>query len=266
MKRSRKEILRMKIIIFCISVVVVIAGIYVVSRMIRPDKDQYKKNREQIEELEKVDTAATERAWNKLEKKNSARITADTPRNEYGIAEQDDTSIQQALQNTVFVGDSFAEAVSGYGFVQESKVLFKRGGSVKNMDEQVQTAISLNPAALVFQFGCNDLDNYGTDLDGFIEQYRTELKNAADELPDTEIYVNCILPMTEKNMQKSEGRQMLDEYNAAIKAMCEEEEWTYIDSAFLLEENSDFYEPDGVHVVKGYYRQWLSYVIEKAGL
>ena len=40
----------------------------------------------------------------------------------------------------------------------------------------------------------------------------------------------------------------------------------YIDSSFIIEKNPDLYEPDGIHVTKEYYEQWLSYLVEKAGL
>ena len=48
--------------------------------------------------------------------------------------------------------------------------------------------------------------------------------------------------------------------------MCEDEGYLYIDSCFIVEADSSLYEQDGIHMKKAYYEQWLSYIVEKAGL
>ena len=42
--------------------------------------------------------------------------------------------------------------------------------------------------------------------------------------------------------------------------------YLYIDSCFIVEADSSLYEQDGIHMKKQYYEQWLSYIVEKAGL
>ena len=80
------------------------------------------------------------------------------------------------------------------------------------------------------------------------------------------ICVNSILPMTEASIKEKAGREKQPQYNEAIQKMCEDEGDLYIDSCFIVEADSSLYEQDGIHMKKAYYEQWLSYIVEKAGL
>lgn len=266
MKRSRKEIRRMRILVFGAAVIVIAAAILILGRIKENQPDRYDKNQKKLEKLQKADISETEKQWEKLEKQTEKTEIDDSKRNGYGIVELDSVTLKKVFANTLVVGDSFTEAAVGYGILDEGSAIYKRGASVNGIDELVKKVIAMKPSSVVMEFGSNDLTMYGTNVDGFIKKYRSQIREIRKALPDTAIYVNSILPMTEEKTQEEEGRKKRPEYNAAIENMCDEEGYMYIDSCFIVEQNPELFEPDGIHMVKEYYTQWLSYLVEKAGL
>lgn len=266
MKHKRKGILRKRILVICVAAIVIGIVIGIVVSITESQPDQYSKNRQKLEKLEKADVSETEKAWTALEEAGKKTEIDDSKRNEYGVVVLDNVTLKKAFENTVIVGDSFSEGIISYGFLDESSVVYKRGASVKSIDELVTKVISMKPACVIMEFGCNDLTMFGTDIDGFITKYKEEITKVKKGLPDATIYVNSILPMTEEKMKEEPGRQKIDEYNEAIKKMCDEDGYLYIDSTFIVKKNSALFEADGIHMKKEYYTQWLSYLVEKAGL
>lgn len=266
MKIAREKILRRRILIAALCVVAIVIGIIVCVQIKRSRPDQYEKNRKQLEKLEKADITETEKQWEKLEGANEKTEIDTSKRNEYGVVELDSATIKKAFNGVVVVGDSFSEALDVYGLLDEGSVIYKRGASVNEIDELIEKVITMKPSTVIMEFGCNDLQMYNSDIDGFIKQYQSEIQKIKDALPDTMICVNSILPMTEEKVKEKAGREKRPEYNEAIQKMCDKEEYLYIDSSFIVEANSDLFEQDGIHMKKEYYEQWLSYIVEKAGL
>lgn len=77
-------------------------------------------------------------------------------------------------------------------------VVSKRGLNVGAADDQISTAIALNPSHVFMAFGSNDLEIYGSASSEFIDAYRTQIKKIQTALPDVPIYINCILPITDE--------------------------------------------------------------------
>lgn len=95
---------------------------------------------------------------------------------------------------------------------------------MNEIDELVQKVISMKPSTVIMEFGCNDLQMYNSDIDGFIEKYQSEIQKIKDALPDTMICVNSILPMTEEKVKEKAGREKRPQYNEAIEKMCDDED------------------------------------------
>lgn len=266
MKSAREIILRRRILIAVFCIVVIVIGIIVCVQIKKSRPNQYEKNRKQLEKLEQADISTTEKQWDDLEGANEKTEIDTSKRNQYGVVELDNATIKKAFSGTVVVGDSFSEALDVYGLLDEGSVIYKRGASVNEIDDLIQNVISMKPSTVIMEFGCNDLQMYNTDIDGFINQYQSEIQKIKDALPDTMICVNSILPMTEEKVKEKAGREKQPEYNEAIEKMCDENGYLYIDSCFIVEADSSLYEQDGIHMKKQYYEQWLSYIVEKAGL
>lgn len=266
MKFAREKVLRRRILIVAICVTAIVIGIIVCVQIKKGRPDQYEKNQKKLEQLETADISETEKQWEKLEGANEKTEIDTSKRNEYGVVELDSATLKKAFGGVVVVGDSFSEALDVYGLLDEGSVIYKRGASVNEIDDLIEKVITMKPSTVIMEFGCNDLQMYNEDIDGFIEQYQSEISKIKKALPDTMICVNSILPMTEEKVKEKAGREKRPQFNEAIKEMCDKEEYLYIDSSFIVEANPDLFEQDGIHMKKDYYEQWLSYIVEKAGL
>ena len=266
MKSAREKILRRRILIVALCVIAIIIGIIVCVQIKKSRPHEYKKNRKQLEKLEQVDISDTEKQWEALEGANQKTEIDASKRNQYGVVELDSATLKKAFEGVLVVGDSFSEALDVYGILDAGSVVYKRGASVNGIDELIEKVISMKPSTVIMEFGCNDLQMYNSDIDGFIEKYKSQIRKIKDALPDTMICVNSILPMTEASIKEKAGREKQPQYNEAIQKMCEDEGYLYIDSCFIVEADSSLYEQDGIHMKKAYYEQWLSYIVEKAGL
>ena len=178
----------------------------------------------------------------------------------------DNVAIRQTFANTAIIGDSITESTWEYGYLDQDVVISQRGLSVINADEQIATTIAMHPKTIFMAFGSNDLESYESNVQGFIDGYKMQVRKLQEALPEVPIYINCILPITESAIAEIPALQYYPQYNEALIAMCDEFGLTYIDNSFIVENDSSIYEPDGEHVVSEYYPKWLSYMAAVAGL
>lgn len=216
-----------------------------------------------LEQLEAADISDTESQLRLLAEKDRP---ASSSTSEEGVLGDilTDVQIKQVFQGTVIVGDSITESIAEYGFLDTSIVVAKLGLRIDAADEQISTAISLNPSVFFLSFGANDLEIYNGDSSAFIAAYKEKIDQIKAALPETPIYINSILPIQQSAIDQNPALAYYDSFNQALASFCEESGCTFIDDSFLVDEN--MYEPDGEHMVYSYYPKWLTYMAERAGL
>ena len=178
----------------------------------------------------------------------------------------DNVTIRQKFAGTAIIGDSITESTWEYGYLDQDVVISQRGLSVINADDQIATTIAMNPKAIFMAFGSNDLESYESNVQGFIDGYKGQVRKLQEALPGVPIYINCVLPITEAAIAEIPALQYYPQYNEALISMCNEFGLTFIDNAFIVNNNPQFYEPDGEHMISEYYPMWLSYMAHVAGL
>lgn len=216
-----------------------------------------------LEQLEAADISDTESQLRLLAEKDRP---ASSSTSEEGVLGDilTDVQIKQVFQGTVIVGDSITESIAEYGFLDTSIVVAKLGLRIDAADEQISTAISLNPSVFFLSFGANDLEIYNGDSSAFIAAYKEKIDQIKAALPETPIYINSILLIQQSAIDQNPALAYYDSFNQALASFCEESGCTFIDDSFLVDEN--MYEPDGEHMVYSYYPKWLTYMAERAGL
>lgn len=216
-----------------------------------------------LQELETADISSIEKQLKELKKQDQSGATA-------ALAEEgsilSDVEIKQVFQGSVIIGDSITESIVEYGFLDTDVVVSKRGLSIVNADEQIQTAIGLHPSTVFMAFGSNDLDIYEGDSASFIDAYRTQLQKLSEALPDSPVYINGILPILQSTIDEIPSLGYYPQFNQALQELCTETGCTYIDTSFLVNGGESMYEPDGEHVIRDYYPKWLTLMAKTAGL
>ncbi len=261
----KKKSINPKIFLAAIPVILLAGAgaVFLSTRSPSDQDDSCAENVARLQEMENADISLIEQQLNALGGAGgSGGQTADL---EEG-AVLSDVEIKQVFQGTAIIGDSITESIWEYGYLDTDVVISKRGLSVAAADEQIDTAIALNPSTVFMAFGSNDLESYESNAQGFIDAYRTQVKKLQAALPDTPIYINGILPILQSTIDAVPALGYYPEYNQALQDFCTEMGCTYIDTSILVEGNDSIYEPDGEHVVAQYYPMWLTLMAKTAGL
>ena len=175
------------------------------------------------------------------------------------------TNYKSKFESSVIVGDSRAEGIYGYGVLSQSSVVAKKGRNLvtamKNGD--IDTAIGMYPKNIFLTYGINDIEAY-QNSDTFIKLYGEVVDKIQSKLPNTNIYICSILPVTSSAISKQPKYNNISSWNQDIKNLCNKKGVTYIDANSVLANGG--YEPDGIHFgVKGI-KKWLDLFIQQANL
>lgn len=166
--------------------------------------------------------------------------------------------------NAIIIGDSIVEGLSDYQLLSNTQAISYRGRRTDNCEEDVKKAAALAPEALFLTYGMNDLEYLHGDAKRFADQYVALIDQVHELMPNTKIYVNAILPITEQAVKEVEDYQKVKEFNLALQSLCKQKSITFIDSGFLLA-SPDQYEFDGIHPKYDFYPLWLEHLLEVAG-
>lgn len=175
------------------------------------------------------------------------------------------------FKNAALIGDSISEAVSGYEWLDDSRVFAKIGISVSTSEEQVQAAIAAKPSVIFMAFGLNDLEGYGSNVSAFTDAYTIKIDEIRQALPNTMIYINGVFPVASNASTASLFASYRDTYNAALDDLCKGYQSQgdcvfFIDSSFVLQQMPELYDKDGIHPKSKFYPMWLTYLADIAGL
>jgi hypothetical protein len=250
--KLRSVLIPSAVIIFAIAVIFNCCRSYASGGL---DDKLMKKNRAEVKALQTAVVADVESAVNALDKANEVDSTA-SQRIRY----------QRMFSSSVILGDSLTEGLTVYNWLTEATVFAQVGGSVVYGEENFQKAASTYPKYAFFAFGMNDMGNYSGDASAFIEQYTKLLKGFQKTSPKTRILVNSISTPTEDAIKDNSSIGHYKEFNEAIKQMCKDNNYTYIDISEILPSHPDLYAGDGIHADPSYYPVWMDKMIESAGM
>ena len=110
---------------------------------------------------------------------------------------------------------------------------------------------ALQPERVIITFGTNNLSGTSTDATSFIERYTKQIKAIQNAYPSVDIIINSIPPVSRRRDYINVSMTQIDAYNKAIAAMCEKNEWKYLNSAEALKNKDDGYAKDGYLVADG---------------
>lgn len=177
-----------------------------------------------------------------------------------------DINFEAVFKDCIMLGDSITSGLSAYGFLSESIVYCRIGGSVLNSDEMVKKAAEAAPPLAFFSYGTNDLGMFSGDAELFVERYREIIEKFRAISPKTKIYVNSIPKPSDTKIASGGYFYKWEEFNSKVQQMCSEIGAEYIDNTEILRENPQLYAGDGIHVSPSYYPLWMARMAQAAGL
>lgn len=169
------------------------------------------------------------------------------------------------FESTVFMGDSQAEPLSLYGFLEPTSVVAKKGRNVISAKDDIPAVVKLNPKKIVLLYGVNDLLLFKSTED-FIIKYERLISSLKKQLPDAQIYVNSVYHVQDFACEKKPLFKRSSDFNKSLETLCTKLSVTYIDSNILVSKDSEYYAPDGIHFLSSYYPSWLQFMQKKLNL
>ena len=182
------------------------------------------------------------------------------------------------LHNCAFLGDSTCLGYCRYSLIEEPRVLGNGGVAARNIHthtftqwgQEVDFLTGLRNTGcdqLYFQMGMNDVRIISADE--YKENYKVMLKEVKEFIPDANIHILSVTPITEDSDFYPNER--IDMLNEKLKEIAAEEGYTFIDTASVVRNEKGFLKDelcsgDGIHMVTEAYYLMLGVIFESAGV
>ena len=180
------------------------------------------------------------------------------------------------FDDAAFVGDSITEGIKLYEVMPNATVVAARGINLDNVftDDQIRTAQgnstvmgaleAAEPKKIYIMFGANGVGWFTEQH--FTDVYTKFVQAVKEQHPDSQIYLQSILPVTQEfdDSREDISNDKINRYNELVVEIAEEQKVHYLDvaSAFkdekgCLPEDSN---GDGMHFGNKYYQKWFDYL------
>lgn len=177
---------------------------------------------------------------------------------------EDTRSLKEVFTSAVVMGDSITAGFSEYDILNASSVVAQIGAGLEGTEEPIQQLKEINPQVVFLSYGMNDIISTQGDTEAFVENYKNVIKQLQKDIPNMKIFVNSIFPVQRQEIEKEPAFEHLEEYNEALREMCDKQQIAYVDNTDLVSER--FYEEDGVHLKPDFYPVWAQRMAEVASL
>lgn len=254
-EKEKDHVLRTAVILA--TVLIVLGGIVVAVRINNPKQDTTK-GRKILSEMDRTDVGKVNKKIQKLEEEERVKEEA-----------ADNISVSEKFADCLILGDSITQGLYEYGVLDEANVQADRGTEVsevssKKIEEHIKKAKEMKPEVLFLAYGMNDIEAQNGNASGFVKAYKNVIEDLKESLPDTKIYVNCILPAAQSAIETRPLFANVPKFNQKLKKLCKKEKVTFIDNTDLVKQ--EYYADDGIHMSPSYYTKWADHMAEAAGL
>lgn len=212
---------------------------------LKPENQEIQKGVSHLKSLEKKDASAIEKKVKNVKREAQAEAL-----------EKGELSVWERFDGSILFGDSRTVGFQYYEFLDKKQVLAKNGLTIKDIDAYLPQMKTLNPSVLFLCTGLNDVSTGAWKTpEEYVKSYEEKIQMLKKELPDTDIYINSIIPVQEPASDKPYNKK-IPGYNKVVKAWCKEKGYAYIDNAEVYKEHKDLYDVDGIHFKKKFYEYW----------
>lgn len=163
---------------------------------------------------------------------------------------------------SVFVGDSITQEFLLTEVFNEYNVCNRGIGgdtTVGVLNRMNESIYDLNPGKLFLMIGTNDIELDDRSSEKIVVNIRGICEKSLDKIPDLEVYIVSLYPVSEQNDLKIDRNtvgkrtnKQIDEINIMLKELSKELEATYIDiNSILKDDNNNLkieYTREGLHI------------------
>ena len=170
---------------------------------------------------------------------------------------------KEYFKEDLFIGDSITEELKYYKFLYDNNVFSKIGLNTDTLRKLIPDEdFGIEPKNIYLMMGLND-SVFVKSEEKFKERYLAMLDALEAKFPDAKIYLQAIFPVSKALDEKEDARvnnTKINSFNEVIKTIASERGLDYLDFSYLLKENEDYFEPDGMHLKSKFHKVWLNEV------
>lgn len=170
---------------------------------------------------------------------------------------------KEYFKEDLFIGDSITEELKYYKFLYDNNVFSKIGLNTDTLRKLIPDEdFGIEPKNIYLMMGLNDSVFVKTE-EKFKERYLAMLDALQAKFPDAKIYLQAIFPVSTALDEKEDARvnnTKINSFNEVIKTIASERGLDYLDFSYLINENEDYFEPDGMHLKSKFHKVWLNEV------
>ena len=175
-------------------------------------------------------------------------------------------SLPDTKGEIIFLGNSISDNCEWSELFENPNVKNRGigGDDTDGVLERIDEVLSSSPKKVFILIGTNDLA-YGKTVDHIIENYNKILDSISIKSPNTEIYIQSVLPVDEA-VHWTRKMSDIRSINESLVEICKERGIKYIDlfPLFVNSENklNPEYSIDGLHLNAAGYLLWKDYIID----
>lgn len=169
------------------------------------------------------------------------------------------------LGDFVFYGDSRVLHYNSYGYIDSTRIFAAMGETIENVPQYNDRLKEMNPKNVFMSYGVNDMCwDLGNDVEGGYGQlWKNAIENIHKIVPNANIYICGLIPVTDAAKVNYEIPDNFDEVNSILKKVANDYSYTrYIDDVSLGENGmADIYTEDGFHFKSEFYPVWTQCIV-----
>jgi lysophospholipase L1-like esterase len=184
----------------------------------------------------------------------------------------------QIFEQSLFIGDSRTDGLHLFSGIEYGTFYANTGLTVEGLydtafvtdGKKKKTVMKALKGKefdrILIALGMNELGY--PSVDNYISKYKQMLTDIQAKQPGVPIYIESIIQVTKEKSDSHEymTKQRIDEFNAALAQLADNETIFYIDVNPQLIDDEGYlkadYSSDGVHLVYGKYAIWLQELID----
>lgn len=170
-------------------------------------------------------------------------------------------TLPQADADIIFLGDSLTDSCEWQELFRNVRLKNRgiSGDTTNGVLNRIDEVIESKPRKIFIMIGINDL-NQGKNVEDILNNYKMILKYFQDKTPQTEVFVQSILPLNNQKFPNNGMNQKIFDLNSKLRNLAQDLSFDYIDlySSFLDSDNQldARYTNDGVHLNGQGYLLW----------
>ncbi|WP_026732612.1 GDSL-type esterase/lipase family protein [Fischerella sp. PCC 9605] len=176
--------------------------------------------------------------------------------------------LPKSESDIIMLGDSITDEGEWTELLENFNVRNRgiSGDTTERILYRLNTILELNPRQVFLMVGINDLINTRQSIAQVLEAYQKILSEFREKTPNTEIFIQSVLPVNNQVYQYWQDNNNVLKFNTGLRELAKQFNYQYIDLFYHLSDSQNQldaqYTVDGLHLNGQAYLVWKS-VIEK---